>query len=268
MATIPSPLKWSGSKRHLAPKLAELFPNSYDLVIDPFIGGGNMIPYYKAPVMASDICAPLIDLWNVIKGDPAGVAESYFLDNYFFKEDHGYYYEVRHEFNITKDPCDFLFLLRTCVNGLVRFNSKGEFNSPVHNNRDGIDPATLTEIIHKWSETYLKDVRFTCCDYSCALELATKDSFIFLDPPYMGSAAMYQGNFDFPRLFDTLEALNNKGCRWMMTFDSSESTEELRYKELELRLGAKKLFLDSPSSSFYRLTGSSKNVTESVYVNY
>ena len=99
-----------------------------------------------------NISKPLIDLWNEIKNNPKELCDYYENEREKFVKDKEYYYEVRKRFNQNEDCKDFLFLLRTCANGMPRWNSKGEFNTPVHHGRDGIKPETFREICYEWSK--------------------------------------------------------------------------------------------------------------------
>lgn len=266
MTRIVSPIKWTGSKSHLAPKLSKLFPENYSKVIDPFVGGGNLLPYYKAPCQASDICQVLIDLWTLIRDCPGMVIKDYTHHHEAFKEKgYEYYYEIRKWFNEDKDPTDFLFLNRTCVNGAIRFNSKGEFNSSVHLNRWGMEPDTLLSLFYKWSPI-LSNTEFSCRDYKEALKKAGEDTFVFLDPPYYNSLGkMYEtsNNFDHIEMVSWLDTLNGRGVKWMLTSDASSNLEN------QLKLVAhNKTLLDSGNSPFLKYSGKIKKVQEAVYRNY
>jgi len=137
-------IKWSGSKRLVAPELSRFIINQ-KRYIEPFIGGGSMLPFRQiSNAVASDIIPELINLWNQIKTNPEKVADEYNkrwdrLQN----EGHIVFYEVRDNFNKTKNEFDFLFLTRTCVNGLIRYNSNGEFNNSMHKNRPGVNPKSF-----------------------------------------------------------------------------------------------------------------------------
>ena len=239
-----SPIKWTGSKRHLAPELVKLFPEKYS------VGGGNLLPYYNSPVQAGDIIPELIDLWMEIKERPDELLRQY---SKLWAESPDNYYDIRQRFNRNRNPVDFLFLSRTCVNGLIRFNKSGDFNSPLHLGRKGIAPENLAKIFNSWSPI-LNKIQFTCTDYRDLLEKADSDTFVFLDPPYLNFAGrMYSGDFNHQQLFEVLE---NAKFRWLMTFDSSSD------------LPFKKALLDSGSNSYARYRGKESLIQEAVYMNY
>src|SRR3989344_3135634 len=153
MKLIPPVIKWTGSKRPIAYKLAKLFPKS-DRFFDPFVGGGAILPFFQGkPAIVGDVIPELIALWTLIKEKPDLVASEYAKRwNRLQTEGYKVYYEFRDNFNATKDPLDFLFLSRTCVNGLIRYNKEGKFNNSLHHTRPGIHPKTLQEIIKNWSK--------------------------------------------------------------------------------------------------------------------
>lgn len=122
-------IKWSGSKRNQANEIIKTFPKNYNEYYEPFIGGGSILGALNPEkAIAGDTCAPLIELWNKIKNNPKDLSKNYENNWLKLQKDHDYYYEVRGRFNQENNPDDFLFLTRTAYNGLIRFNSTGEFN--------------------------------------------------------------------------------------------------------------------------------------------
>nr|AGS51564.1 DNA adenine methylase [uncultured bacterium contig00004] len=128
--SFPPVIKWSGSKRSIANDLSNLFP-SCKRYFEPFLGGGALLPFRKIQYgYASDIIPELITLWDAIKTKPQKVSAEYKKRwERLQKEGYEVFYEIRDNFNASRNEHDFLFLTRTCVNGLIRYNSKGEFNS-------------------------------------------------------------------------------------------------------------------------------------------
>lgn len=229
-----------------------------------------MLPFRKSNNgIASDIIPELIGLWNRIKHDPTAAAEAYAIRwNRLQQEGHHVYYEVRDSFNKTKNEDDFLFLTRTCVNGLIRYNSDGEFNNSMHNSRPGINPKRLKDVLTKWS-TYVKGVDFRVSDYRETLEGAKKGDFVFLDPPYGGTKGRYtKAEFSVPSLHEQLDLLNSKGVHWMLTFDGSAGERDYGFA-LPEDLYKHKLFIKTGNSPFTKLMKTTLDaVHESVYLNF
>ena len=148
--TIPSLIKWTGSKRKQAPLIARE-AKSYNRYFEPFLGGGALLFLFAHEgAVASDIYEPLISLWKLIQSKPEEVISDYTEKwnalNVEYKElqlNHiknadglpKVFYDCRSRFNKTHNPLDLNFIMRTCVNGIVRFNGEGEFNNSFHLSR-------------------------------------------------------------------------------------------------------------------------------------
>lgn len=262
-------IKWSGSKRYVAPELSRHIAKQ-KRYIEPFIGGGAMLPFRQiSNAVASDIIPELVNLWNQIKNNPEQVAEEY--KNRWERlqdEGHNVYYEVRDNFNKTKNEFDFLFLTRTCVNGLIRYNTNGEFNNSMHKNRPGINPNRLREVILKWSY-YIRDVEFLNCDYRQTLADADENDFVFLDPPYGGTKDRYtKTEFNLDDFYNELERLNSVGAKWILTFDGTAGNREYDY-QLPKELYKHKTEIKTGNSPFTKSMKTSIDaVYESVYFNF
>ncbi len=262
-------IKWSGSKRYVAPELSKYISNQ-KRYIEPFVGGGSMLPFRQIPkAVASDIISELVNLWKQIKNSPDRVAHEYQVRwDRLQKEGHSVYYEVRDSFNKTKNEFDFLFLTRTCVNGLIRYNTNGEFNNSMHKNRPGINPKTFKEIILKWSY-FIRDVEFRKCDYRETLADANKNDFVFLDPPYGGTKDRYtKTEFNLSDFYNELERLNSVGAKWILTFDGTAGSREYDY-QLPKELFKHKTEIKTGNSPFTKSMRTSIDaVYESVYFNF
>lgn len=262
-------IKWSGSKRSVAPRLAALFPAA-TRYFEPFVGGGALLPYRPSKAaFASDTISELISLWKAIRDRPADVADGY-RDRWLSRQRRGYavYYEIRKRFNATRDPVDLLFLSRTCVNGLIRFNRNGDFNNSLHHTRPGIAPDRLEQIVRNWSAA-IKEVSFDVADYRIALQRVSEGNFVFLDPPYKATRGRYHpSSFDTDEFYSQLARLNKVGAKWMLTYDGQAGSR--RYETgLPTELYRCSLGVTTGQSPFTRLMGSSLDaVVESVYLNY
>lgn len=269
MKSYPPVIKWSGSKRPVARHLAEYF--SYgETYFEPFVGGGAMIPYSLSQKgMAGDIIPELIELWNAIKYEPDIVANEYQIRwNKLQNNGPETYYDIRDRFNKNRNCHDFLFLTRTCVNGLIRYNSEGNFNNSFHLSRPGINPNSLRLIIEQWSKILAK-FTFKTCDYRELLSDVKKGDFVFLDPPYGGTKDRYTRTpFCLKEFYHELERLNRLGVNWMLTFDGTAGEREYSYT-LPQDLFQHKFYINTGNSAFTKIMNSRKDlIQESVYLNF
>ena len=229
-----------------------------------------MLPFRPSILgVAGDVIPELIQLWIVIRDEPELTAKEYNLRwKRLQNGGHTVYYEIRDSFNTTRNPHDFLFLSRTCVNGLIRFNKNGNFNNSLHHTRPGIGPERLSKLIYQWSY-YAQDITFLVADYHQTLEHAKVGDLAFLDPPYNGTKGRYiPTDFDFQEFYVELERLNHIGVKWILTFDGVAG--ERTYKvTIPAHLYKKRLGLPTGNSPFTKLMKTSLDaVVESVYLNF
>lgn len=269
MKPFPPVIKWFGSKRPIAQLLAEYFcpcPTYYE----PFVGGGAMLPFAKSSAgFAGDIIPELIDLWNTIKTNPQYVAEEYRKRwERLQKEGPNVYYEVRDAFNHTRNCLDFLFITRTCVNGMIRYNGDGDFNNSFHLSRPGINPYTLERILLQWSYA-IRKITFMNADYRECLETVNKGDFVFLDPPYGGTKDRYtHAEFNLSDFYNELDRLNSVGALWMLTFDGSSGSRVYNFAPPQ-EVYKHRFSVNTGISAFSRLIDKKKDeISESVYLNF
>jgi len=262
-------IKWPGSKRKIAPLLALLLPDA-DCYYEPFVGGGAMLPFRpNRTAVAGDIIVELIHLWKAIRETPKLTADEYEIRwNRLQTEGHTAYYDIRDSFNATRSPHDLLFLSRTCVNGLIRFNQKGEFNNSLHHTRPGISPARLRKVIHKWSHA-IQDVGFVAADYRQTLTSVGANDLVFLDPPYGGTRGRYlPADFNLNEFYDELQRLNAIGAKWVLTFDGRAGSRSYT-TSVPSALYKARLALPTGNSPFTKLMKKEIDaVVESVYLNF
>ena len=262
-------IKWSGSKRSQSAKIKSFLPESYKTYYEPFIGGGSML-YALTPEksICGDICKPLIDLQTEIRDNPRALAEGY-RERWVRLQEEGYtaYYEIRDDFNRDRSPYDLMFLSRTCVNGLIRFNDKGEFNNSLHYSRKGINPNTLEGIIFDWSE-HIRSTEFIAADYTVTTSSAKAGDIVYLDPPYFHTKGRYFGTIDFDRFLEYLEDLNRRGIKYLLSFDGKRGEEDYTV-DLPKELYKRHEFIPSGNSTFKKVIDKeTEKVLESLYLNY
>lgn len=274
ISTIQPVIKWTGSKRYLAQDIVSHFPKDIDTYYEPCVGGGSVIRQLLESNIkikryaCSDINSYLIDLWKLIKDNPSKLIESYTrMWNEMNQEDDiqfrkAYYTKVREDFNKLHNANDFFFLSRTATNGLIRFNSKGKFNSSYHLTRKGIVPSTVAKIINLWSSKLnINNVEFTCCDYN---DVKPKENdFMYLDPPYANTDSMYFGELKLEEFFTYLRNLK---CKYILSFNGKRSNEDTTY-DIPKDLYTEHIYMKSGKSGFKKLQQETDIVQESLYIN-
>lgn len=199
----------------------------------------------------------------MVKNDPNILYKSYKNHWEKFQQDTDYYYEVREEFNRKKDPKLFLFLSRTCYNGLIRFNSDGEFNTSVHFDRPGIEPQTLYKTIVNWNRVFKAvEVEFKCQDYS---KITPKENdWVYLDPPYHDTKSIYHGGLDLDSFYKWINSLNSG---YALSFDGKVGSEDQEVFIPDY-LYDEHVLMNSSVSGFRKLKQKPQEVSESLYINY
>lgn len=177
-------IKWAGGKNWLYKKHENIFPDSYNNYIEPFFGGGSVFfNMFPKKAYLSDVNEKLINFYVDLKNDP----EKLFLGVNRLMESHSdeQYYAVRDQYNNPRSTSSvyFLYLNRTCFNGIYRENRKGEFNVPVGRRKSSYFPFTMKDFLQL--SLQLKNTNLQNCDFREALKRAKKGDFIYLDPPYI-----------------------------------------------------------------------------------
>lgn len=132
-----------------------------------------------------------------------------------------YYYAVRERFNKSGDPLDFIFLNRSCFNGVVRFNNKGEFNVPFCHKpnrfRQGYVTKIVNQIIRIRQIVRGKDWEFRIGDWRNILENVTENDFVYLDPPYIGRHTDYYQQWSVQDAADLAKTVLNLPCGFALS---------------------------------------------------
>lgn len=269
MSSFSPVIKWSGSKRSQADEIIKYFPEQINTYFEPFLGGGAIL-YKLNPEISRccDICKPLINLWQSIKNVPEIVSTRYTYHwEQLQKKGHQYYYHIRELFNKTKKSEYLLFLSRTCVNGLIRFNKTGDFNNSFHHSRPGINPKTLKKIIYNWSKK-IQNTVFECADYRSFLDKINEGDFVYLDPPYFYNKGRYLENIDFDDFYKFLNNLNEKNVKYAISLDGFRGSKKYKI-DIPVNLYKRHLLINSGNSAFKKVMDKKiEPVKESLYLNY
>ncbi len=179
-------IKWAGGKTQLLQQILPLFPKSFNRYIEPFVGGGavffTLLPE-KAHINDSNF--ELITTYKVIKNYPSKIIS--LLAEHQANHNEEFYYYMRslkvESLDDVEVAARFIYLNKTCFNGLYRVNQKGEFNVPIgsYTNPKIVDEENIISCSRS-----LKSTEIHCKDYRDFLdEFVEKGDLIYLDPPYI-----------------------------------------------------------------------------------
>jgi len=229
-------LRWAGGKQRIAATIVQLIPelkeeNEY---YEPFFGGGSVF-FNLQPSIArlSDLNAPLMDTYTQVRDYPDQVAK--YLLYHAAHDSEAYYYQLRQEYNAgkksPKQAARFIYLNRTCFNGIFRVNLQGLFNVPYGFRENPLIP-TLDDLLNY--SNVLQNTKLSSCDYLSAIETARDGDFVYLDPPYPAlNGTSYFTHYTKERFFDAdqiilseiADNLRSRGCNVMI---SNADTTEVR----------------------------------------
>ena len=221
------PLKIQGIKTKIVPLIREhiqLKKNS--IWVEPFMGSG-VVGFNVAAERAifADTNPHIINFYNGIKkGIITADTVRSFLETEGKKLEHGdsaYYYEVRTRFNQTHEPLDFLFLNRSCFNGMMRFNKDYQYNVPYGHKPLRFSKAYITKIVNQVAhiENLLKDHEwcFVCRSFEETIRAAENTDFIYCDPPYIGRHVDYYDSWDEDSETALHSVLMRSGASFMLS---------------------------------------------------
>jgi len=240
---IPTFVKWAGGKKQLIEQFKPLFPEKINRYLEPFVGGGAVLFYvlknYKPKdVFIFDINEELINTYKTIRDNVESlIKELNKLKQLHNKEN---YYKIRAEdpkllSNLTR-ATRFIYLNKTCFNGLYRVNLSGGFNVPIGSYKN---PLICPEEDLREISKLLKNVKIISGDFEECLKYAKKNSFVYFDPPYYPlknkkSFTTYtKGNFlekEQEQLSKVFKKLDKKGCNVMLSNSDTDFIKDL-YKD-------------------------------------
>ncbi len=252
---ILPPLKWAGGKRWLVNEHLNLFPKNFNRYIEPFFGSGAVFFKLQPPkATLSDLNSELIETYKSIKSDWRKVFQALKTHQRLHTKD--YYYKVRAQ--KLKAPYSkaarFIYLNRTCWNGLYRVNLQGNFNVPIGTKTKVILDSDDFEGVAK----LLKNSRLLAEDFKTIIEQAKKGDFLFVDPPYTGMHN--QNNFikyneklfsldDQIHLNDSLVKAKKRGVKILLTNACHPFVKKLYKDHFEMiRVSRKSVIAANPKN--------------------
>jgi len=229
-------LKWAGGKRQLLPVLKDKIKSiSYSRYIEPFIGGGALFfDLEPQNAIINDINEELINTYKVVRDKPLELIQH--LKTHINTKE--YYLAIRaldREPSTFKKLTDiekasrFIFLNRTCFNGLYRVNSKGHFNSSYGNYKN---PDFVQEKAIQEASKILKNTLILNKSVFELENIFKEGDFVYFDPPYIplrkGSFKSYNKEGfslkDHEKLAQLCITLNKKGVKFLLSNSYTEET--------------------------------------------
>ena len=246
-------VKYRGGKSKEIPHLEKHIPHFNGRYIEPFFGGGAMF-FYLEPKNAiiNDINAKLMAFYKGVKLDfetlqkeLSEIENIYRTNRKKFEElkaktptervedeNEVLYYQIRDMFNDLadkkySDALLYFFINKTAYSGMIRYNSKGEFNVPY-----GRYANLNTSLATKAHSQLLSHTEIYNLDYKDIFEMAEEDDFMFLDPPYdcvfsdYGNTE-YKDGFNEKNHTELANAYKQLKCKALMVIGRTPLTEKL-----------------------------------------
>ena len=245
-------IKYRGGKSKEIPHFLQYIPQDFDRYIEPFFGGGAVY-FYLEPKNAiiNDVNQRLMNFYMQLRDEYPTMRKQldelqkiYEENQETFRQikalhpdervpnaNETLYYQIRQLFNYPDgsllDSVIYFFINKTAYSGMIRYNSKGEYNVPF-----GRYPNFNTHLITAQHSELLKGAKLYNSDYSEIFAMAGPNDFIFLDPPYDCVFNDY-GNIEMINGFDESEHrrlaadFRKLPCRALMIIGKTPLTEEL-----------------------------------------
>ena len=259
-------VKWAGGKRGLLSQILPLFPKQFNNYLEPFVGGGAVFfELFSKGILNDkkiylfDINSELINTYYVIKSDPKKLIDK--LENFAKNHTKEFYYKVREwdrkdNFNdldpVTK-AARFIYLNKTCFNGLYRVNKKGYFNTPIGSYKNPNICDTQTILANSFA---LKNTIIQNSSFENVIKFAKKGDLVYLDPPYypLNKTSNFTSYSEFEfledkqqKLFDIFYQLDKKGCLVVQSNSDTNFIKNL-YANYDIQIVNANRFINSKSS--------------------
>ena len=245
-------VKWAGGKRALLEILCASLPQNFNAYFEPFLGGGalffelaNKGLLQGKKVYLNDKNAELINAYLAIQKEPQKLLNELNLMQKAHSKEH--FYSIRaldREVNFSAlNPifraARFIYLNKTCFNGLCRYNAKGQFNTPFGAYKN---PKIYDEALILNAHYALQDVVILNEDFEFVRDLAKKGDFVYFDPPYFplnstSNFTSYTQNFlenEQIRLYALFCDLNSRGVKLLQSNSSTDFIKNL-YKNFQIQ---------------------------------
>jgi DNA adenine methylase len=265
-------VKWVGGKRGLLEQILPLFPREFDSYYEPFIGGGAVFfelfskgLLKNKKVILSDINKELINTYNVVKNNPYELISN--LENYKKQHSKEFYYKIReldrkenyNNLSNLEKATRFIYLNKTCFNGLYRVNKKGYFNTPIGSYKN---PNIADGNVILSASEALQDVEILQQSFKEILKQAKQSDLVYFDPPYYplnetSNFTSYDSNcFLENEQFELFEVFNKLTDKKVKVIQSNSDTNFIRklYKKYTIKTINANRFINSKGNKRGKIT--------------
>ncbi|MGN6348044.1 MAG: DNA adenine methylase [Candidatus Nitrosocosmicus sp.] len=243
-------LKWAGGKKRLVPVLDKLSPKKMEMYYEPFLGSGAFFFYLsqtrsKFQSILSDSNFDLINSYLQLRDNTNELIDLLHEHQVnYYKNRESYYYFIRDEYSVkdnVESAARFIFLNKSCYNGLYRVNGSGFFNVPHGRylnpkicNKEKL--VNCADLLRKSNAKILRDT------YKNITLKCERDDFVYFDPPYFPISKTSKftdytkesfGLFEHNELAKEFERLNNIGATVILSNSNSEYIKSL-YKKYDI----------------------------------
>jgi len=259
-------IKWVGGKRGLLEQILPFFPNEFENYHEPFLGGGAVFfelfsqgKLKDKKILLSDINSELINVYKVVQNSPHELIENL----KYYKQEHTkeFYYKTReldrkenyNELSKIEKATRFIYLNKTCFNGLYRVNKKGYFNTPMgsYKNPNIVDVETILNASEALQYVTLKHQPF-----KEIVKDVQENDLVYFDPPYYplnatSSFTSYDSNCFLENeqfeLFEVFDKLADKKVKVIQSNSDTDFIKDL-YKRFDINIVNANRFINSKSS--------------------
>lgn len=275
--TIVPPIKSQGIKTKLVPWIKALTPDIKGRWIEPFLGTG-VVAFNSGftEAILSDTNPHVISFYKGIqKGDINGPLVRQYLEEADAqlqkagRDGYDYFNEVKSRFNEYHDPLDFLFLSRAGFNGMMRFNSKGEWNIPFCKKPHRFSKSYVTKIVNQVNDIAFiirPAWKFRVSRFESTIAEANSDDIIYCDPPYAGRYVDYYNGWSNDDEYLLYKSLSDTPAKFIL---STWHHNDYRSNEMVNRYWAK--FNIVTRDHFYHSGGKLENrrsIVEALVFNF
>lgn len=246
--TISPIVKWAGGKTQLLGKLTALMPTEeITTYCEPFLGGGAMLFNIKPRVAyVNDINAGLMNVYSIIRYFP----EALIAELRGYENTSEFFYKIRDldrnaerfvALSPVKQAARFIFLNKTCFNGLYRENRQGQFNVSYgkYKNPDFVNANGICAVSQYFNAA---NIYFTSMDFAEVIKVLPAGAFVYLDPPY--DPISETANFtdytrygftrnDHIRLRQCCDEMTARGIKFMLSNSNTDFIRQL-YSEYNI----------------------------------